>query len=178
MVTELGVTKFSASDTRENGSLADNTGGIWSFIIPADVKKIPFDKGYYAEFKVKDFSEFWLNNGGPSNNQPLPVELTSFTATKTPNNDVLVEWVTASENNTARFEIELARGNEEYNRNSFSKIGEINSYGNSTTEQRYQFTDLENNKTGVRYYRLKLGDHDGGFAFSPIRPVVFADEIK
>ena len=178
MVTELGVTKFSSADVLENGDLADNTGGNWSFIIPANIKKVPFDKGYYAEFKVKDFSEFWLNNGGPGNNQALPVELTSFTATKNQNNDVLTEWITASENNTARFEIELARGNEEYRQNRFSKIGEVSSYGNSTTEQRYQFTDEENNKTGVRYYRLKIVDYDGRFAYSPVRPVVFDDEVK
>ena len=178
MVTELGVTKFSSADIIENGDLADNGGGNWSFIIPSNVSKVPFDKGYYAEFKVKDFSEFWLNNGGPSNNQALPVELTSFTATKNASNDVLAEWVTASENNTARFEIELARGNEEFRQNIFSKIGEVSSQGNSTTEQRYQFTDFENNKSGVRYYRLKIVDLDGKFAYSPIRPVVFDDEIK
>jgi hypothetical protein len=178
MVTELGVTKFSSADVLENGDLTDNTGGNWSFIIPSNVKKVPFDKGYYAEFNVKDFSEFWLNNGGPSNNQALPVELTRFTATKNQNNDVVTAWVTASENNTARFEIELARGNEEYRQNNFSKIGEVNSYGNSTTEQRYQFTDEENNKSGIRYYRLKIVDLDGRFAYSPIRPVVFDDEIK
>jgi len=178
MVTELGVTKFSSADIIENGDLADNGGGNWSFIIPSNVRKVPFDKGYYAEFKVKDFSEFWLNNGGPSNNQALPVELTSFTATKKANNDVLAEWVTASENNTARFEVELARGNEEYRQNNFTRIGEVSSQGNSTTEQRYQFTDFENNKSGVRYYRLKIVDLDGKFAYSPIRPVVFDDEIK
>ena len=62
--------------------------------------------------------------------------------------------------------------------NKFHKIGEVNSYGNSTTEQRYQFTDLESNKTGIRYYRLKIVDHDGQFSYSPIRSVVFDDEIK
>jgi hypothetical protein len=30
---------------------------------------------------------------------------------------------------------------------------------------------------GVRYYRLKIIDNNGGFTYSPIRPVVFNDEI-
>ena len=54
----------------------------------------------------------------------------------------------------------------------------MNSYGNSTTEQRYQFTDVESNKTGVRYYRLKIVDHDGQFSYSPVRSVLFDDQVR
>jgi hypothetical protein len=142
------------------------------------VRKIPFDKGYYAEFKVKDFSEFWLNDGALTNDHPLPVELVSFTATKGSNDDVVAEWITASEFNTARFEIELAKGNEEFTQNKFHKIGEVNSYGNSTTEQRYQFIDVESNKSGARYYALKIVDQDGQFSYSPIRSVLFDERVK
>ncbi len=149
----------------------------WLFIIPANVTKVPFDKGYYAEFKVKDFSEFWLNKGGLNNDQSLPVQLISFTAKKD-NNNVLTEWKTASETNTARFEIELAKGNDEFQQNHFIKIGEVNSNGNSTTEQRYSFTDMETGKSGVRYYRLKTIDIDGRFSYSSVRAVIFDDEVK
>ncbi|MEI9913289.1 MAG: hypothetical protein WDO71_28775 [Bacteroidota bacterium] len=122
MAYELGVSKYSDGDTtKENGTLADDASLNWLFINSPNVVKVPFDKGYYAEFKVKDFSEFWLNNGGLSNNQSLPVELTSFTARKKTNKDVLAEWATASEQNTARFEIELAKGNDEFSAKSFYK---------------------------------------------------------
>ena len=179
MVCELGVTKYSdANDAIENGSLADNTGNNYLFITPGNVIKVPFDKGYYAEFKVKDFSEFWLNNGGPGNDQALPVELISFTAMKNSNNEVLATWITASENNTDRFEIELAKGNDEYRQNHFVKIGEVKGNGNSATEQHYQFTDEERNKWGVRYYRLKIVDLDGKFSYSAIRAIVFDDETR
>jgi hypothetical protein len=175
---QLGVTKYSdAVNVNENGTLADNLTGDWLFINSAKAVKVPFDRGYYAEFKVKDFSEFWLNNGGP-NNQSLPAELVSFTATKKSNKDVLTEWIIASENNTARYEVEVSRGNEEYRQNRFAKIGEVASNGNATTEQRYQFTDQENNKSGVRYYRLKMVDQDGRYTYSLIKPVVFNEEIK
>lgn len=43
--------------------------------------------------------------------------------------------------------------------------------------QQYSFTDGESNKTGVRYYRLKIIDNDGSFKYSAVRPVVFNDEI-
>ncbi len=176
---DLGVTKYSnANDALENGDLADNTGGTWSFILPADVVIVPFDKGYYAEFNVKDFSEFWLNNGGPANDQPLPVELVDFTVQKRQDGEVKLSWATANENNTARFEIELARGNESLRQNKFETIGIVASQGNSGSRQEYAFTDQENNKQGVRYYRLKIVDLDGQFAYSPIRSVVFDDEIK
>ncbi len=180
MAYDLGVTKYSdADDSKENGTLADNTPGNYIFINSPRVKKIPFDKGYYAEFKVKDFSEFWLNNGGFDNNQPLPVQLVSFTAKKKSfSKDVLAAWVTASEVNVDRFEVEVAKGNTAYQQNSFSKVGEVSSRGNSTQEQHYSFTDLETNKTGVRYYRLKIVDIDGNADYSAVRPVVFNEEIS
>ncbi|MEO8403938.1 MAG: S8 family serine peptidase, partial [Chitinophagaceae bacterium] len=177
---ELGVSKYSdIDDAVENGTLADDINGNWLYINATRAVKVPFDKGYYAEFKVKDFSEFWLNNGGLNNNQTLPSELISFTAKKQTGNDqVLVQWTTASENNTDKYEVELAKGNDEYRQNHFVKIGEVVSNGNTTTEQHYQLIDGEANKSGVRYYRLKTIDHDGHFIYSVIRPIVFNDEVK
>ena len=179
MAYELGITKYSdVDDSKENGTLADNSPWNYIFINSSKVKIIPFDEGYYAEYKVKDFSEFWLNNGGFDNNHPLPVELVNFTARKKNGKDVLAEWTTASEFNVNHFELELAKGNAAYQQNQFVKIAEINSNGNSTTEQQYNFTDIENNKSGIRYYRLKIVDNDGSFSYSAIRPVVFNEEIS
>jgi hypothetical protein len=179
MAYELGVSKYSdPDDSKENGTLADNMSGDYLFINSANVKKVPFDKGYYAEFKVKNFSEFWLNNGGFNNNTPLPVQLISFTARKNNGKDVLASWTTASEFNVNHFDLELAKGNSAYQQDQFVKIAEISSHGNSTTEQQYSFTDIENNKSGVRYYRLKIIENDGSFKYSAIRPVVFNEEIS
>ncbi|MGH2552721.1 MAG: S8 family serine peptidase, partial [Chitinophagaceae bacterium] len=174
MAYELGVSKYSDPDvSKENGTLADNASGDYLFINAAKTKKVPFDKGYYAEYKVKNFSEFWLNNGGLNKNTPLPVQLINFMARKKNGKDVIAEWATASEFNVNRFEVELARGNSAYLQNQFIKIGEVVSIGNTSTEQHYSFIDIETNKSGVRYYRLKIIDNDGRFSYSPIRPVVF-----
>lgn len=177
---ELGVSKYSdADDSKEDGDVVNSFGGQWSFINDAWAVKVPFDKGYYAEFRVRDFSEFWLNDGGITHSEPLPILLTHFTAAKAPNGrDVIASWETASEADVNRFEVELARGNEGFSQNQFVQIGQVPSQGSSSTPQSYAFTDVEPNKTGVRFYRLKVVNTDGSFSYSPVRPVVFTDEIQ
>jgi hypothetical protein len=179
MAYELGVSKYSdPNDAVEDGSLGNSLGNYWSFINATNAVKVPFDQGYYAEFKVKSFSEFWLNNGGFDNNHPLPVQLISFSANKTTDRkNVMLNWKTASEFNVSHFEIELAKSNDDFRLNRFVKIGEVNSNGNSTIDQQYGFMDAENNKLGIRYYRLKIVDNDGSFSYSAVRSVVFTNEI-
>ena len=175
---ELGVSKYTDPDKSfENGSVNDDQQGVWTFLSPDNVAKVPFDKGYYAEFKVKDFSEFWLNNGGFGQSSPLPVKLLDFTAQIQNANDVLLKWKSGSENNVDRYEIELAAGNAELQAGHFVKIGEVASLGNTTSFRNYTFTDLQPDKFGPRYYRLKIVNLDGSFNYSPIRSVVFSDAI-
>jgi hypothetical protein len=174
---ELGVSKYSDPDRSfENGSIGDNQQGIWNFITSDNVTKVPFDKGYYAQFKVLDFSEFWLNNGGMSKSSPLPVKLLDFTAQKVSEN-VLLKWEVATEVNVTRYEVELARGNNELQAGHFVKIGEVASQGNTNGSRTYTFTDNEAVKSGARYYRLKIVNTDGSFSYSPVRSVVFAEAV-
>ncbi len=58
---ELGVTKYSSSHGDENGVLADDTTGFFLYVLPDSTTIIPYDNGYYAEFNVRNFSEFWLS---------------------------------------------------------------------------------------------------------------------
>lgn len=174
---ELGVSKYSDIDPSfENGNINDNNQGIWNFIKFDNLVMVPFDKGYYAEFKVKDFSEFWLNNGGFDKTSPLPVKLLDLTVQKQ-NNDVLIKWKTGSEANVDRYEIEIARGNLDLQAGNFSKIGEVISVGSSTSGNNYNFLDTETEKFGPRYYRLKIVNQDGSFSYSPIRSVVFSEAV-
>ncbi|MFL5786849.1 MAG: S8 family serine peptidase [Flavisolibacter sp.] len=173
-VIGLGVSKYSDTDTSfENGSINDNNHGLWTFITPVNVIKVPFDKGYYAEFKVKDFSEFWLNNGGFGNNFPLPVNLIDFTAKKINNSDVEVKWIIVSEQNVSHYEIEVAIGSANA---QFIKVGQVMASGNSGV-QTYNYTDHTPGKNGIRYYRLKIVDADGSVIYSPVRMVQFDDVI-
>ncbi|HEV7621374.1 MAG TPA: T9SS type A sorting domain-containing protein, partial [Flavisolibacter sp.] len=175
---ELGVSKYTDPDTSlENGTIADNNYGLWNFI-PADkLIKVPYDKGYYAEFKVRDFSEFWLNNGSFANNIPLPVKLLDFNVQIQNANDVLTKWSVASESNVAYYDIELARGNNDLQTGHFTKIGQVQSAGNSTSLRNYNFTDLEADKFGIRFYRLKTVNLDGSYFYSPVRLVQFNEAV-
>jgi hypothetical protein len=172
---ELGVSKYTDTDTSfENGVITDDQQGVWTFIKRNDLSIVPFDIGYYAEFKVKDFSEFWLNNGGLDKSSPLPLKLMEFFA-KRVGDDVLLTWRTGSESEIARYEIEVAKGDDALQRGDFVQIGQVTVAGNSNTTRLYSFTDTEPGKTGTRYYRLKIISNNGTVSYSSIRPVVFED---
>ena len=158
-----GITKYSQIG-EENGTLSDNTTGNYKFILPANVLVVPYNNGYYAEFKVRSFSEFWINGGGPNLNLPLPVTLVNFTGTKR-STHVDLKWQTETESNSNRFEIERRIDNE----TQYVNIGSVAAAGNSVQTIQYTYTD-ENvlNKGRKFYYRLKMVDEDGKFAYSNI----------
>jgi hypothetical protein len=57
----LNIIKYDDADTaKENGSLADNVNGVYSFIPYTDIQWVPYDKGYYSEIRVDKLSEFWF----------------------------------------------------------------------------------------------------------------------
>lgn len=176
---ELGISSYHDYDTSfENGSIADNKQGLWSFINSSGVSIVPFDKGYYAEFKVKDFSEFWLNTGAISGSIPLPVKMLGFSIQKANKEDVSINWSVATETDVLRYEIEVARSTDEMQKNKFEKIGSVASAGPSTTKQQYGFLDTEIFKTGVRYYRLKTINQDGSYSYSVTRSLIFNELVE
>ncbi len=91
----------------------------------------------------------------------LPVELTSFTAI-TENQNVVLEWTTASELNNNGFEIQRSIAESE-----FASIGFVKGNGTSTTQNEYTFIDkdLSNKKY---FYRLKQVDYDGSYRYSNV----------
>lgn len=176
---ELGVAKYSDSkNATENGSLDDNTATSWLFADPASVRKVPFDIGYYAEFKTKRFSEFWLSKGR-LDNQPAPsASLSSFDVVKAGTNDALLTWVMGNEFNIDQYAIEMAKGNTAYDQNQFTVISTMPSKGNSTVAQSYTYTDTEPGKTGVRYYRIRITGIDGSVQYSAVKALLFTDELS
>lgn len=163
-----GITKYSGLTAIENGTLADNASGLTSFIPPSNVDIIPYDNGYYAEYQVSSFSEFWINGGGPGQNQPLPIILGQFTVTKN-NQAALLQWTTLQESNTSSFTIERSTDGINY-----TAIGTVAAAGNSTTANNYQFTDA-GMANGMNYYRIKTIDKDAKFTLSPVRTLNNAD---
>lgn len=165
---ELGVTKYSGLVSEENGTLNDNLTGIYSYITPANTEIIPYDNGYYAEFSVNSFSEFWLNNGGLTADVPLPVNLLSFEVAKQ-NRKSLLQWSTSTEINTNRFSVERSADGR-----NFTAIG-TTAATNHNYKTDYNFTDAQP-LTGLNYYRLKIIDNSGAFTYSPIRRLNFSGD--
>lgn len=182
-IVDLGIAEYSdAVIGREDGNLDNNLGGEWKFIAAQNVAKVPFDRGYYAEFKVRSFSEFWMTKNSLGTEVSLPVELVSFTVKRRSEAELsdiaILEWYTATETNSASFEVEVAKGNEDLKNGRFVKIGELIGKGTSTGKNYYFLEDKELFKTGVRYYRLKMIDKDGSYSYSSIRSVVFEEESR
>jgi hypothetical protein len=96
---------------------------------------------------------------------PLPVELTSFTAAQIGNN-VVLNWITATEVNNFGFEIERKIFSNE-SEGEWRLIGFNEGYGTSTGEIKYSYIDdlsaINADKTA---YRLKQIDFNGSFTYS------------
>lgn len=162
---DLGVTKYSGTAIEENGTLDDNISGNYSFILPANTEIIPYDNGYYAEFRVSSFSEFWLNDGGIGGIHPLPINLLTFEAIKQ-NKKVLLQWTTDNELNADKYFVERSADGINY-----SSIGYASAFNNNQ-KNNYSLTDIQP-IDGLNFYRLKMLDKDGTFRYSPIRKINF-----
>lgn len=113
---------------------------------------------------LTSFSEFGV--GGTSDN-PLPVELSSFSSSVS-GRDVFLSWETKTEINSYLFEIERTQLTTRTNNNkemSWIKAGEVIASGNSNVPQKYSFSDNTLN-SGKYKYRLKIIDNDGSFSYS------------
>ncbi|WP_207895922.1 lamin tail domain-containing protein [Hymenobacter gummosus] len=92
---------------------------------------------------------------------PLPVELTSFTAQRQ-EAGVLLQWVTAQEKSSAYFEVQRSTDGHE-----FAALGTLAAAGTSTSRRTYHWVDARP-VAGTAYYRLKQVDTDGSTAYSPV----------
>ncbi|MEM6261202.1 MAG: T9SS type A sorting domain-containing protein [Bacteroidota bacterium] len=114
-------------------------------------------------------AELVLADGTYLSNQPctptfifLPVTLSTFEVIATPEGHGLLQWVTASEENSHFFEVQRSQTGRD-----FSPIGEVAAAGNASEEVSYEFIDA-NPFPSISYYRLKMVDLDGQFEYSPV----------
>ena len=98
---------------------------------------------------------------------PTPVKLSSFSV-NSKNNDAVLNWnVENQDANSNYFGIERST-----NGTDFTQIGIVNA--TSSSKASYSYTD-NNNLSGAVYYRIKMVDKDGQFAYSDIKSVEFAN---
>ena len=96
---------------------------------------------------------------------PLPVTLSTFTAT-TKAADALLTWTTVSETNNKGFEVERS-----LNGSTFEKVGFVKGAGKSNRTSNYGLTDVKAfdvTQSNVLYYRLKQLDFDGEYSYSQV----------
>jgi hypothetical protein len=174
----MNVSQYHDLDKNyENGTVGDNYQGVWSYLNSERTFKVPFDKGYYVEYKVKEFSEFWMNTGTFTNSSLLPVTILSFKVEKKMG-DAVLTWIVESELNVVRYEVELAQSKEGFLAGQFRKIGETPGLGTATGKRQYAFTDEELFKTRIRYYRIKSINSDGSFSYSSTRSLYFDESFR
>ena len=103
---------------------------------------------------------------------PLPVELNSFTA-KLIGDGVILNWTTQTETNNYGFDIE------KFFNGKWTKIGFVQGSGNSNSPKNYLFKDdlVINNKSNLKY-RIKQIDNDGQFTYSSeVQVILIPDKL-
>jgi hypothetical protein len=145
--------------TSGNGTGLPNSYSHGVMIIDPDDEDIRWNADFQrweVAFEVTGFSGFILQTH-PS---PLPVKLVSFTGQRIERNAVL-QWEITDAEHFSHFEMERSA-----NAKQFENIGKI---AFDAAKPRYHFTDSDPFKTSEKlYYRLKMVDLDGTFAYSRI----------
>lgn len=113
-----------------------------------------------------DYSEVLLTNFAEAN---LPVQLSVFEARPERQETQLV-WSTSEETNSDYFSVEHS-----LDARKWKEIGRVNSSGESRESKDYGFRHASG-ISGINYYRLKMVDMDGTFAYSVIADVQIEDD--
>lgn len=117
---------------------------------------------------ITSFSQYTVSDV----NKPLPVELTSFSASLLEPH-VELNWETASEINSDFFAVERSE-----NGKDFKEVGRLKAAGDSDAPLQYRYIDeqVANRLSGSVFYRLRTVDFDGSFEYSDITTVTLSDD--
>jgi hypothetical protein len=102
----------------------------------------------------------------------LPVVLTSFGASRTAGSGVRLHWATASEKNSARFEVQRSLDG-----HTFATVASVAAAGSSLLPRTYAAVDGPA-PAATLYYRLQQIDQDGTTNYSAVVPLAPAAEVQ
>jgi len=142
---------------------SEDEGATWNLFSTEQAEVPGTDLRVVRVENVSSFSQWTVSDI----NNPLPVELISFSASlQEPH--ILLNWETASETNSDFFAIERSE-----NGMDFKEIGQISSSGNSTEPRQYQYLDEQAARRFHRtlFYRLRMVDFDGTYEYSDITAI-------
>ena len=131
-------------------------GGIWYIAPPTDIggNQRPSPPGSLLDIGA------WENELAV----PIPVELTSFSATAQADK-VILNWTTETEINNLGFDVERKKINE--TEGEWVRLGFKEGHGTTTETQNYQFIDdISDIQATSLSYRLKQIDFDGSYKYS------------
>lgn len=103
---------------------------------------------------------------------PLPVTLLSFSASKTTDGRVQLNWQTAMEQGSDYFDVERSADGRVFDR----QVGRMQAAGQSNGPISYQSYDVSP-RAGDNYYRLKMMNVAGKATYSAVRTVHFDDQM-
>ena len=147
-----------ANDQDGTGIIYATTNGGNSWL----PQNIPAVNSLHSVYFVNNNSGWAVGDNGTiiSTFNPVPVELTSFSAGVDGNN-VDLSWQTATETNNSGFEIQRSDVRDQKSETlDWKKIGFIKGQGTTTKENNYSFVD-KNLGTGSYSYKLFQIDFDG-----------------
>ena len=170
------ITQLPARAVLYYNGFACTLNQVITSFTPALLKIDPDDDSHQAIFKFASRDAAGLYDPSPATvtvnwSMTLPVRLISFSG-RLNGTRVDLNWVTANELNTQKFEVE--RGSDGRN---FTKIAAIAARGTTSSATSYDLVDPLPVK-GVNYYRLKIIDFDGKFEYSQIVIIRIEDGIQ
>ena len=160
------VASFVVAKRATNGAAWGNFGRTASTGTPNNGNYVA---GTLTSGTFTSFSDFSLaSTADASNNSlntanPLPVELTSFQAQRQPKAAaVTLKWATASEKNSAYFEVQRSLNGE-----TFAAVATVAAQGGHAKATTYTAIDASAPASQL-YYRLRQVGADGTAAYSPV----------
>jgi hypothetical protein len=156
-----------------HGILTDSIGGIVISTLNRNVVYHGIDWRHFkrADYVIRASIDYIEKNGGTI----IPVELLSFNANQV-NNTVQMNWQTATEYQSSKFEIERAVKTDA-GTSIFTKIGEEKAAGTSNVTKSYgPVTDYNVTAGNTYIYRLKMIDADGSYKYSSEQEVLVSGD--
>ncbi len=135
----------------------DGPGSNWS-----EYSSFSCNANYVQANGVTGFSEWAF---GSLEDNPLPVELVSFTSEISGRN-IKLKWITSLENNNSGFDVERKSIT-----GIWEKVGYLKGKGTANTPSNYVFED-KNLNAGKYNYRIKQIDVNGNFAYHNLATVL------
>ncbi len=140
----------------------DNGAGAWTNIGSGGSGE---PSGSITSTPFTSFSTFTLATI-PGSSNPLPIVLVSFVG-KIVKDQVVLNWITASELNNDYFTVEKSKDGVE-----FEEVQRITGAGSTNEISKYEAIDYDP-YPGISYYRLLQTDYDGKFEYSELLLISF-----